>query len=252
MSPTKPLSAEEDTYGQEIMAFHQGRKVSEVVERDDGYIADAMSLSTYFSSYDDWDPMEQQAISFVQGRILDVGCGAGRHALYLQKQGFTVLGIDISPLAIEVCRQRGLKNAEVTSIEDVAFPPDSFDTILMMGNNFGLFGNFEKARKLLNRFYTMTSEKALIITSSRDPYQTENPVHLQYHAHNMKNGRMGGQVRIRIRFGKNVGRWFNYLLVSQAEMTEILTNTGWKVKQFLKAEDPDYFAVIEKEPVSHS
>ncbi|UCD96031.1 MAG: class I SAM-dependent methyltransferase [Candidatus Bathyarchaeota archaeon] len=246
MTPTKPLAVEEDTYGQEIMAFHQGRKVSEVVERDDGYIEDSMSLSTYFSNYDDWAPKEQQAISFVQGRVLDIGCGAGRHALYLQKQGFTVLGIDISPLAIEVCRQKGLKNTEVTSIEDVAFPPDSFDTILMMGNNFGLFGNFEKARKLLNRFYTMTSEEALIIASSRDPYQTENSAHLQYHAHNKKNGRMGGQVRIRIRFGENIGRWFDYLLVSQAEMKEILSDTGWKVKQLLETENPDYFAIIEK------
>lgn len=246
MNQQKPMTAEEDTYGQEIMVFHNGREACEIVERDDGYIACAMEVGAYFSRYEDWASIEKKAIKYVKGKVLDVGCGAGRHALYLQNKGFDVRGIDVSPLAIEVCKQRGLKKAEVTSIEDTDFPPNSFDTIIMMGNNFGLFGSFEKARRLLRRFHTMTSAKALIVASTRDPYKTENTDHLQYHTLNKKKGRMGGQVRIRIRFGKNAGRWFDYLMVSQAEMKKILLDTGWKVKEFLETEDANYFAIIEK------
>jgi len=83
-------------------------------------------------------------MEFVKGRVLDIGCGAGRHSLYLQKKGFDVLGIDSSPLAIKVCKLRGLEKAKVMAIEDINFKPDSFDRIIMMGNNFGLFGSFNR------------------------------------------------------------------------------------------------------------
>ena len=57
---------------------------------------------------------------------------------------------------------------------------------------------------------------------------------------------MAGQARIRIRYGKAVGEWFDYLFVSPAEMTEIFKDTDWQIKQFLAPEDLHYFAVIEK------
>ncbi|MCK4435572.1 hypothetical protein KAU87_02055, partial [Candidatus Bathyarchaeota archaeon] len=92
-----------------------------------------------------------------------------------------------------------------------------------------------------------TSENALIIAVTRDPYKTDNSAHLEYHKLNKERGRMGGQVRIRSRFRKYVGRWFDYLMVSKEEMKEILRVTGWKVKQFIDSEDAQYVAIIEKE-----
>src|SRR5690349_24543108 len=97
----------------------------------------------YFSAYRDWSPLEKRAMKSVRGRVLDIGCGAGRHSLYLQGKGFDVTGIDNSPLAIKICRLRELKKAKVMGIEEVGnFKSDSFDTVIMMGNNFGLFGSF--------------------------------------------------------------------------------------------------------------
>jgi SAM-dependent methyltransferase len=185
-------------------------------------------------------------MQFAKGRVLDIGCGAGRHSLYLQGRGFDVLGIDVSPLVLKVCRERGLKKLKLMSIESVDFKPNSFDTILMMGNNFGLFGNLNKAKRLLKRFHRMTSKDGLIIASSRDPYKTDNPAHLQYHKMNKRKGRMSGQVKIRIRYEKYKGRWFDYLMVSKEEMTQILSNTGWKAKEFLDTGDPYYIAIVEK------
>jgi SAM-dependent methyltransferase len=246
MNEVESLKPEEDAFGQELWAAYKGDQVFEIVERDDGYI-DAMSLKGYFSDYEDWHQIEQKALEFVKGRVLDIGCGAGRHSLYLQKKGFDVLGIDVSPLAIKVCKLRGLKKAKVMSIDEANFQPKSFDTIIMMGNNFGLFGGVKKARRLLRRFYKMTSESALIIATTRDPYKTDNPAHLEYHNLNKKKGRMGGQVRIRSRFRKYVGQWFDYLMVSKKEMKEIIKETGWKARQFIDSEDAQYVAIIEKD-----
>jgi hypothetical protein len=116
----------------------------------------------------------------------------------------------------------------------------------MMGNNFGLFGSFKKAQKLLKKFHKMTSDNALIIATTRDPYKTDNPDHLEYHKRNKERGRMGGQLKIRVRFRKYVGKWFDYLMVSKNEVKEILKTTGWKVKEFIDSEDSQYVAVMEK------
>ena len=134
------------------------------------------------------------------------------------------------------------------AIEGMDFKPNHFDTVIMMGNNFGLFGGFVKARRLLKKFHKMTSRNGSIIACTRDPYKTDNPDHLGYHRRNRERGRMGGQLRIRIRFRKYIGRWFDYLIVSKAEMEEVLKGTGWKIKEFVDSDDSEYVAIIEKTP----
>ena len=236
----------EDAFGRMLWAYYNGQRVFEIDERDDGYIEASTSPKMYFSDYEDWPQHEKKAMEYVKGRVLDIGCGAGRHSLYLQKKGLDVLGIDNSPLAIKVCKLRGLKKAKIMSIEDIDFKPKSFDTIIMMGNNFGLFGSFQKARSLLKRFHKITSDDGLIVAETRDPYKTDNPAHLEYHKLNRKRGRMGGQVRIRVRFEKYATPWFDYLFVSKEEMDEILKGTGWKVKQYIDSGNALYIAIIEK------
>jgi SAM-dependent methyltransferase len=245
----KRIKPEEDAFGQEMWAYYKGEEASEIVERDDGFFnSSPKAPALYFSEYEDWDPIERKAMEFVKGKVLDIGCGAGRHSLYLQKKGFSVLGIDSSPLAIKVCKLRGLKRAKVMPIEGLNFKPKSFDTVIMLGNNFGLFGSFDKARRLLKKLYRMTSKNALIIAFTRDTYKTDNVDHLEYHRRNKKRGRMAGQLRIRIRFRKYVGRWFDYLIVSKKEMEEIAKGTGWKIREFIDSGNSAYIGVIEKEP----
>ena len=67
----------------------------------------------YFSEYENWHTIEKKAMVFVKGKVLDIGCGVGRHSLYLQKKGFDVLGIDNSPLAIKVSKLRGVKKTKI-------------------------------------------------------------------------------------------------------------------------------------------
>jgi cyclopropane fatty-acyl-phospholipid synthase-like methyltransferase len=123
------------------------------------------------------------AIKHAKGKILDIGAGAGRVSLHMQKKGFDVTALDNSPLAIKVCRKRGIKKAIVRPIEDIwLFKPATFDTALMFGNNFGLFGSFKKAKTLLKKLHKITAPDALILAESNDVYRTTNPVHLSYHS----------------------------------------------------------------------
>jgi len=229
------------------MDFLRGKGGFEIVERDDGYFDIAGGPRAYFLEYEEWGEHEKVAMKYVRGRVLDVGCGAGRHALYLQNKGFDVTGIDISPLAIKVCRLRGVKKVKVLSITQLSSKLGKFDTILMLGNNFGLFGNFKRAKWLLRKFYKMTTRKGRIIAETRDPYKTDNPDHLKYHEWNRKRGRMPGQVRIRIRYKKFVTPWFDYLFVSRDELKGIVRETGWKVEKFVDGKAGIYIVVMGKE-----
>jgi SAM-dependent methyltransferase len=240
------LKKRQDAFGQEIYDYFKKQQGYEIVERDDGYFDLSYGPRQYFAEYPEWQLHEKQAMKYVRGRVLDIGCGAGRHSLYLQKRGFDVLGIDNSPGAVEVCRMRGLRKTRVLSVTEITSRVGKFDTILMFGNNFGLFGSFKRARWLLRRFHKLTSAQARIIAESRDPYQTNLPEHLDYHRQNRKNGRMSGQIRIRVRYKHYATPWFDYLMVSQAEMKKILRGTGWMVKRFLTSRSAMYIAVIEK------
>ncbi len=237
----------QDAFGHGLYDRLNGENPVEIVERDDGFIDASAFSQMYFREYKDWSDSQKRAMRYVEGRVLDIGCGAGRHSLYLQEKGFDVLAIDISPLAIKVCRMRGIKRTKILPITQITSSLGAFDTILLLGGNFGLLGSFKRVRYLLRRFKAMTSKKAKIIAESTDPYKTIESCHLEYHRLNEKRKRMPGQWRARVRYKKYATPWFDFLLVSTEEMKKIISGTGWKINRFLDSKSPRYVAVLEKE-----
>jgi SAM-dependent methyltransferase len=185
-------------------------------------------------------------MQLVRGRVLDVGCGAGRVALHLQARGHEVVAVDVSPLAVKTCRLRGVRDARVCSVTRIDHRLGKFDTIVMLGNNFGLFGNPRRARWLLRRFHGVTSETARIVAESRDPYKAATAEHRRYHQLNRRRGKLPGQLRLRVRYGHARTSWFEYLIVSPAEMRRIVSGTGWRVARLIETSSPIYIAVLEK------
>jgi len=118
----------------------------------------------------------------------------------------------------------------------------------MLGNNFGVFGSRDEARTLLQRFAKMMPADGRIIAETLNPYGTENPVHLAYHEWNRQQGRMSGQIRVRIRYLQYADEWFNYLFVSPQEMREIIADTGWQISQTLGDVNGIYIVILEKAP----
>lgn len=242
------LRRAQDAYGRAMLDHLEGRGESAIIERDDGLITTDIAVEWYFSDYKAWRSDEKQAMRYVRGRVLDVGAGAGRHALHLQNKGHEVVAIDNSPLAVEVCRRRGVKDARVVPFVEVSKKLGTFDTIVMFGNNFGLFGGRERARWMLRRLKGLTSDDARIVAVSLDPYgATVTPEHLEYHRFNKRRGRMSGQIRMRVRYLKLKTPWFDYLLASPDEMRDVVDGTGWRVEHFIDSDDsPFYIAVIQR------
>lgn len=250
MAKRQPNSA--DAQGELLWDFYQGRPYTEIAERIDGHIIAGrgpnLGPDVYFSDYQQWSAIQKAALRYVRGTVLDIGCGAGRHSLHLQKMGHKVVGIDASPLAIKVCRLRGVRESRVLSIREIGqFAPGFFDSVILLGNNFGLLGSFRKAQSLLKTMHRITSKEGRIIGETMDPHATTDPDHLAYHKWNLKRGRMAGQTRLRIRHRKVVGPWLDYLFVSETELKSILKGTGWAVKKILHSgKTPIYIMVLEK------
>jgi SAM-dependent methyltransferase len=235
-----------DAYGFEVWHHLKGESSAEIVERSDGYIATSGGPQTYFAPFRRWPAPERRAVRWVRGRVLDVGCGAGRVALELQRRGHAVTGIDISPKAVETARARGVSDARVVAIEDVSQELGEFDTIVMFGNNFGLFGTPRRLKRLLGVFGRMTTPAGRIVATSNDPSATDDADHLAYQQANRAAGRMPGQLRLRVRHRRLATPWFDYLIVSPAEMGEVLRGTGWHVTRLIPGDTAYYAAVLEK------
>jgi ubiquinone/menaquinone biosynthesis C-methylase UbiE len=235
----------DDAFGQILWNHHTGKPSVEIVEREDGWIG-VSEPDTYFKPYDEWRPHEREAMRHAKGRVLDVGCGAGKHAIYLQEKDMDVLGIDVSPLALKTARARGLRKVQLLPVTQVSTELGSFETIIMMGSGFSLLANQKRARWLLKRFYRMTSPDARIIAESTDPYTTTKKCHLDYQKANRRKGKFSLQMTIRIRFEEIVGPWFEYLKVSRDEMQGILEGTGWRVSEFIPETGDTYCGIFDK------
>jgi SAM-dependent methyltransferase len=239
-----------DAFGAMLMAVlevgEQPGTVREIVERDDGYL-DGQDAVYYFLPHDQWDRLDQWLAERATGRVLDVGAGAGRAALHFQSQGRPVTALDISQLACETCRRRGVHDVVEGTVLDLARsgvrPP--FDTVLMLGNNLGLFESRRFAPVLLDALAALTTLGARILGRCVDPYVTDNPFHLGYHRRNEAMGRMPGQLRIRIRYQDMATPFFEYLFASADELRSVLAGTAWTLDEY-EADGPTYAVVIKK------
>ncbi|WP_135663856.1 class I SAM-dependent methyltransferase [Halorhabdus rudnickae] len=243
------MDPHEDAYGQSIRDYHEHGTGFEIIERDDGHIAPSRGPAMYFGDYDDWGTDEQTALGHLRESVLDVGCGAGRHTLYAKQQGHEVAGIDVSPGAVAVSRDRGLDRVEQCDVSDVdeAFDSDAFETVLMLGVNFGLVGTGETAPTVLSALATVTTPDGWILAQSRDPHDTDEPQYQEYHAFNRDRGRLPGALRIRARYKTYATPWFDYLLVSPTEMDRVLAETDWARTETWQGEGGLYTAMLEKE-----
>lgn len=156
-----------DLFGKAIFDFHTKNSPEDISTETSISEEDEMSVEYLFRSYNEMPEIEKKALQLAKGKILDVGCGAGSHALSLQNErSLDVTVVDISEKAIETCLLRGIKNAKVENILD--FEGEKFDTILLLMNGTGIFGKLKSCNQYLNKLKSLLNPGGQILIDSSD------------------------------------------------------------------------------------
>jgi len=220
-----------DVWGRMFADYHAGVGKPVTICRDDGYLDEGDWPAAYVGP--PLPQAEQDLLGRLGGRVLDIGCGPGRHLLWLQERGVEAVGIDFSPGTVEVARSRGCREVYVMDVTALDFPAGSFDGVIMMGNNVGLAGTLEATAELFRTLHRIVRTGGLLVGQTRDPLATDNPAHLSYHAANRRRGLPPGQVRMRLEYDGLAGEWLDLVLLEPAALVELLQRTGFDVEECL-------------------
>jgi SAM-dependent methyltransferase len=155
-----------DIFGNALLDFYNGNYTEDISTETSVTEEDELPLPYLFRKYKEMPPLEQKALQLAKGRVLDVGCGAGSHALYLQQKKHPVTAIDISKGAIEVTKKRGVIDAR--KIDLLELNDEKFDTIILLMNGTGIFQKLEKVNTYLTHLKDLLSPNGQILIDSSD------------------------------------------------------------------------------------
>lgn len=200
---------------------------------------DEMPVKHLFRNLEEMPMLEQKALSLAKGKVLDVGAGAGCHALALQAQSIAVKAIDISPQSCQAMLQRGVKNAECINLFDEHLET-GFDTILLLMNGTGIAGKIENLPALFNRLKALLNKGGQILIDSSDiKYIYENEdgsfdINL--------NAAYYGEVDYQMVYKDVKGDSFDWLYVDFPLLKSIAESCGLHGELIAEGEHYDYLA----------
>lgn len=228
--------------------YEQKGPLNYFLEREDGNLRYSSS-ETYFYEYEKWNKAEQNLIQTIFDNkfnfVLDIGSGAGRVSLYLLEKGLDVVALDISKGAIEVCKLRGVKKYFLGSIFDYK-DSEKFDCVILLGNNLGIGGTYERTRELLNKCKDLTTSTGQILVHYRTPIPTQDPDHLSYHEFNRTQRKRIGEITFRLRYRTMKSDWFALFLPTEFEFNNLLQETKLEILKNWESSTNDFYVQLGK------
>jgi SAM-dependent methyltransferase len=153
-----------DIFGQALFDFYQHKSKHKLWINNTYGPKEQMPLDVFFRTKQQMPDLENLALSRCFDKVLDIGAGAGSHALILQELGLDVTALDISELAVTVMLQRGVKKAIAKDF--FSYHGEKYDTLLLLMNGIGLCGTLQKLRVFLQHAKTLLKEGGRLIFDS--------------------------------------------------------------------------------------
>ncbi len=229
-----------DLFGTAILDFQTNNSPENLITETTISEEDEMSVAYLFRDFSEMPKIEQKALQLSKGKVLDVGCGAGSHSLYLQNQKkLEVKAIDISENAIKTCELRGLKTAKVQDV--MTLENEKFDTILLMMNGGGMCGKLNKLAGFLLKLKSLLNENGQILLDSSDIIymfdEDEDGAKLVPFTKNYY-----GEVIFNISYKNEKEIPFNWMYIDYNTLQNAALANGIKCEIVLEGEHFDYLA----------
>lgn len=199
-------------------------------------------LTHFFRSREAMPEIETRAIAECSGTVLDIGCGAGSHLLLLQNNGLDGTGIDISPGAVRVARERGSTSVIEGDIRTARV--GKFDTLLLLMNGIGLAGSLADLPEFLTLLKGMLHPGGQILLDSSD---------LQYLYERDEDGGLWvpgfmayyGDMEYRWLYKGKRGEFFPWLFVDFNQLHSVASEVGLSCELVAEGPHYDYLARLQ-------
>ncbi|SDH99303.1 Methyltransferase domain-containing protein [Winogradskyella thalassocola] len=159
------MTMSKDLFGKALLDYQNGNYSEDIITYTNISDEDELPLPYLFRNYSEMPKLEQAALKLAKGNVLDVGCGSGSHALWLQEQNIKVKAIDSSKGAVEVAMKRGVLNVELKPLLEET---ESFDTILLLMNGTGIFQELSEVANYLKHLKSLLNPDGQILIDSSD------------------------------------------------------------------------------------
>lgn len=223
-----------DLPGLAIKEFYEGRTKSKLFVHDEFGPKVEMPISAYFRNEIEMPELEVLALYQCQGKVLDIGAGAGAHALALQVRGHDVSALEISPAACDVMKHRGVNNViceDFFEFETV----EKFDTILLLMNGIGLCGTLDQLEIFLKKAENLLADNGKLIFDSSDViYMYED---------DLLPERYYGEIKCSYSYKDIKTETFQWLYIDEEKLQDICEKLGWKMTHLF--EDNHYHYLVE-------
>jgi len=229
----------EDVFGAALLDYQNGGYTEDIITYSSLDETDSMPLPHLFRDYANMPFLEQNALDLSRGSILDIGCGAGSHSLYLQQQGYEVTALDTSAGAIETCRMRG--------IQDTVHGPilghiGAYDTLLLLMNGIGIAGRMHHLPHFLNHLKSLLAPGGQILLDSSDIIymfkEDSGEISLPPHGHYY------GEVSFTLQYKGQKSRSFYWLYLDFDTLKRASQELGLGCKLVSQGNHYDYLAEL--------
>lgn len=229
-----------DPMGAAIYDFHKNGTADVLRVFSSQFEEDEILVADLFREYDDMPELERIALDEASGEILDVGAGSGCHSVALMKMGKSAVAIDISPLSVEVMKERGVDALQV-NLYDESFDR-KFDTVLMLMNGTGIIGNLDNMPVFFERMKQLLKPGGSILIDSSDLrylFEEEDGSLMIDLA-----GDYYGQLDYQMQYKDVHGEPFDWLYVDFDTLAFYAEESGFDAELLAEGEHYDYLAKL--------
>ena len=231
--------------GRAILDYHRGATTARITVHTDLWHDEVTQVEEFYRPDEHPLPeLEKTALDLCRGRTLDLGAGAGRHALELQRRGLEVTAVDVSPEAVEVMRERGVTDVRCGRIDDLT--GERFDTVLLLMHGIGLVGTLGGLVHFLKQARDHLERGGQIIFDSADlglvmPEQFD---------HGLDEWRSGGiypgEVEYRLSYENLEGEPYPWLFIDPLALADRAEAAGLRLEIVARADRGSYLARLQR------